>query len=97
MLSEIVALGNPEYLALDDFSTEGLRWVALGRESQHVCTAVFHKETTEVWALEIFDPEGIVWCWSRDTSIALEGQQLTSEQAMQSLAYLMGGFDDPTR
>lgn len=98
MLNELVALGNPQYLALDDWGQDRLRYVALGNpQGQHVATIVFEPETVEVWALEIFDPEGLTWVWTKQGSgINLPGNPIDQVQAMQSLGYLLKATNDPT-
>lgn len=98
MLSEVVAMGEPQFLALDDWGQDSLRYLALGNQSgTHVATVVFDRVTTEARALEIFDPEGITWTWV-DTgfNIMLEGQRVDSVTALQSLAYLLKAKDDPS-
>ena len=98
MLNELVALGDPQYLALDDWGRDKLRYLALGNpEGLHVATIVFDPETVEVWALEIFDPEGLTWVWSKPASnIDLPGHPIDQVQAMQSLGYLLKANNDPT-
>ena len=98
MLSEVVALGEPQYLALDDWGQDQLRYVALGNsEGLHTATAVFNPSTTEVVALEIFDPEGIVWVWTKQgEAIDIPGQRIETAQALQSLSYLLKAANDPT-
>jgi hypothetical protein len=95
MLSEVVAVGTPKYLALDDWGRDRLRYLALGDyQDRHRATVVFDPESTEVWALEIFDPEGFTWTWTRPQSgISLEGRALDTNQALISLGYLL---KDPT-
>jgi len=98
MLSEVVAVGTPQYLALDDWGQDSLRYLALGnQEGAHVATVVFDPTSTEARALEIFDPEGVTWVWI-DPSLAVDipGQRIDSLQALQSLAYLLKALDDPT-
>jgi hypothetical protein len=98
MLSEIVAVGEPQYLALDDWGQDQLRYLALGNsQGAHVATVLFDRETTSVQALEIFDPEGITWVWHDEQfGPRLEGQKVDAVQALQSLAYLLKAQDDPT-
>lgn len=95
MLTEVVAVGTPRYLALDDWGLDKLRYLALGDyQNHHRATVVFDPESTEVWALEIFDPEGFTWTWAKPTSgINLEGRALDATQALVSLGYLL---KDPT-
>jgi hypothetical protein len=98
MLSEVVAMGEPQYLALDDWGQDQLRYLALGNaQGTHVATVLFDRATTEVQALEIFDPEGIIWVWHDEQfGSRLEGQKVDSVQALQSLAYLLKATDDTT-
>ena len=99
MLSEIVAVGEPQYLALDDWGQDSLRYIALGNpEGQHTATVVFDPETTEVHALEIFDlSDAVTWVWIRpDLSLDIPGSRIEAGQALQSLAYLLKATDDPT-
>ena len=99
MLSEIVAVGDPQYLALDDWGRDSLRYVALGNpEGHHTATAVFDPETTEVYALEIFDvSDAVTWVWIKpDEAIDIPGSRIDAVQALQSLAYLLKATDDPT-
>ena len=98
MLSEVVAMGEPQYLALDDWGQDSLRYLALGNSAgTHVATVLFDRASTEVRALEIFDPEGITWTWvDKEFDLRLEGQKIDSLQALQSLAYLLKATDDPT-
>lgn len=99
MLSELVAMGEPQFLALDDWGQDNLRYLALGNsEGQHVATAVFDRGTTAVMALEIFDPEGVTWTWlDSEFNVSLEGQRIDTVTALQSLAYLLKADNDPTR
>ena len=98
MLSEVVAAGEPQFLALDDWGQDALRYIALGnQQGTHVATAVFDRGTTAVMALEIFDPEGVTWVWLDPTfSINIEGRRIDTVTALQSLAYLLKAQDDPT-
>jgi hypothetical protein len=99
MLSEIVAVGDPQYLALDDWGQNSLRYIALGNpEGLHTATAVFDPETAEVHALEIFDhSDAVTWVWIKpDENIDIPGQRIDSTQALQSLAYLLKAHNDPT-
>jgi hypothetical protein len=98
MLSEVVAMGDPKFLALNDWGQDTLRYLALGNQGgTHVATAVFDRTTTVVKALEIFDPEGITWTWvDKDFVISLEGQRVDSVTALQSLSYLLKAENDPT-
>ena len=98
MLLEIVSAGSPEYLALDDWGQDKLRYLALGNQDKiHVATVVFDPESTEARALEIFDPEGITWVWIDPTlGIDIPGQRIDAVQALQSLSYLLKAKDDPT-
>ena len=98
MLSELVAMGEPQFLALDDWGQDSLRYLALGnQQGTHVATAVFDRTTTAVKALEIFDPEGLTWTWvDTDFNISLEGQRIDTVTALQSLAYLLKADNDPT-
>jgi len=99
MLSEIVAVGDPQYLALDDWGQDALRYIALGNsEGHHTATAVFDPDTTEVYALEIFDhSDAVTWVWIKaDEAIDIPGSRIDSVQALQSLAYLLKAQDDPT-
>ena len=99
MLSEIVAVGNPQYLALDDWGRDSLRYIALGdSEGLHTATAVFDPDSTEVYALEIFDhSDSVTWVWVKDNeTIDIPGQRIDSTQALQSLAYLLKATNDPT-
>jgi hypothetical protein len=100
MLNEVVAVGNPQYLALDDWGQESLRYLALGNEAGlHTATVVFERESTEVYALEIFDlSEDITWVWIKpDSAIDIPGSRIEAAQALQSLAYLLKAYNDPTR
>lgn len=98
MLSEVVGVGSPQFLALDDWGRDSLRYLALGDPSgAHRATVVFDPTSTEVWALEIFDPEGFTWTWARPQSgIELEGKPIDTVQALVSLGYLLKAQDDPT-
>jgi hypothetical protein len=99
MLSEIVAVGDPQYLALDDWGQRDLRYVALGNaQGVHTATVVFERESTEVYALEIFDlDESITWVWIKPQSgIDIPGSRIDSVQALQSLSYLLKDANDPT-
>jgi len=99
MLSEIVAIGEPKYLALDDWGQDSLRYIALGDpEGNHTATAVFDPETTEIYALEIFDTgENITWVWVKEQEhLDIPGQRIDAGQALQSLAYLLKATNDPT-
>ena len=99
MLSEILAIGQAQFLALDDWGQDTLRYVAVGNpEGVHTATAVFDPETTEVHALEIFDvSENITWVWvKQDLVLDIPGQRIEATQALQSLAYLLKATDDPT-
>jgi hypothetical protein len=99
MLSEIVAVGDPKYLALDDWGQDTLRYIALGNpEGHHTATAVFDPDTTEIYALEIFDTsDNVTWVWVKDNeTIDIPGQRIDATQALQSLAYLLKATDDPT-
>lgn len=99
MLSEIVAVGNPQYLALDDWGKDRLRYIALGNpEGLHTATAVFDPESTEVYALEIFDlSENVTWVWVKaNETLDIPGTRIEAGQALQSLAYLLKATDDPT-
>jgi hypothetical protein len=98
MLLEVVSAGSPEYLALDDWGQDGLRYLALGtQEGSHVATVVFDPQTTEARALEIFDPEGIVWVWTdAKFTTDIPGQRIDSVQALQSLSYLLKAPNDLT-
>ena len=99
MLNEVVAVGNPQYLALDDWGQDSLRYVALGNEAGvHTATVVFERESTEVYALEIFDlDESITWVWIKPQSgIDIPGSRIDSVQALQSLSYLLKAANDPT-
>jgi hypothetical protein len=97
MLLEIVSAGEPQYLALDDWGQANLRYLALGNSAEiHVATVVFDPETTQALALEIFDPEGVVWVWIDDSlGIDIPGSRIDSVQALQSLAYLLKAANDP--
>lgn len=90
-LSEVVGVGSPQFLALDDWGQDQLRYLAIGDyQSAHRATVVFDLESTEVWALEIFDPEGFTWTWAKPGSgINLEGRPIDSTQALVSLGYLL--------
>lgn len=96
MLGEIVAIGEPQYLALNDWGQDNLRYLALGtQQGVHVATAVFDRVSTQVRALEIFDPEGVTWVWLEpEFDIKLEGQRIDTVTALQSLAYLLKANDD---
>lgn len=99
MLSEIVAVGDPQYLALDDWGQDSLRYIALGNaEGVHTATAVFDPDSTEVYALEIFDvSDAVTWVWIKpDESIDIPGSRVDAAQALQSLAYLLKATNDPT-
>ena len=98
MLLEIVSAGSPEYLALDDWGQDSLRYLALGNQDKtHVATVVFDPVSTEARALEIFDPEGITWVWIDPTlGIDIPGQRIDSVQALQSLSYLLKAPNDLT-
>jgi len=98
MLLEIVSAGSPEYLALDDWGKDNLRFLALGNQDKtHVATVVFDPESTQAMALEIFDPEGITWVWIDPTlGIDIPGQRIDSTQALQSLSYLLKAPNDLT-
>ena len=99
MLSEIVAIGEPKYLALDDWGQDNLRYLALGnREGLHTATAVFDPDSTEVHALEIFDTsDSVTWVWVKEgVAMDIPGRRLDAGQALQSLAYLLKAQDDPT-
>ena len=99
MLSEVVAMGEPQFLALDDWGQDSLRYLALGNQAGvHVATVLFDRVSTEARALEIFDPEGITWTWvDPQFDVKLAGQPVDSVTALQSLAYLLKAQDDPTR
>jgi hypothetical protein len=98
MLSEVVAAGSPQFLALDDWGKDQLRYLALGnQEGTHVASVVFDPESTEALALEIFDPEGVVWTWvDAKLGVDIPGQRIDTVQALQSLSYLLKAQDDPT-
>jgi hypothetical protein len=98
MLLEVVSAGSPEYLALDDWGQDNLRYLALGNlAKQHVATVVFDPVSTEARALEIFDPEGVTWVWVDPAlGIDIPGQRIDSVQALQSLAYLLKADNDIT-
>jgi hypothetical protein len=90
-LVEILALGNPQALSINDWGEEGLRYIAWGPDLEtHVATALFDPKTLEVACLEIFDPEGIVWLW-RDPrwSINIQGTAIDTLKALNTLGYLM--------
>ena len=100
MLSEVVAVGSPQYLALDDWGQENLRYLALGNEEgQHTATAVFDPVSTEVVALEIFDvSDDVTWVWVKEgMTMNIPGQRIDPTQALQSLAYLLKATHDPSR
>jgi hypothetical protein len=99
MLSEIVAVGNPQYLALDDWGRDKLRYIALGNDSGvHTATVVFDPDSTEVYALEIFDlSDNVTWVWVKpNETLDIPGSRIDSTQALQSLAYLLKAHNDPT-
>jgi hypothetical protein len=99
MLSEIVAVGDPQYLELNDWGQDSLRYIALGnRDGLHTATAVFDPDSTEVYALEIFDlSDAVTWVWIKaDEAIDIPGSRIDAVQALQSLAYLLKAQDDPT-
>lgn len=94
-LVEILALGNPQALALKDWGQDGLKYLAWGPDPEtHVATALFDPGSLEVQCLEIFDPEGLTWCWRSDTyTIAIPGTPVDTTKALNTLAYLMRGND----
>ena len=99
MLSEIVAVGDPQYLELNDWGQDSLRYIALGNpEGVHTATAVFDPDSTEVYALEIFDhSDSVTWVWIKpEESIDIPGSRIEAAQALQSLAYLLKATNDPT-
>jgi hypothetical protein len=98
MLLEVVSAGTPEYLALDNWGQANLRYLALGNhQGGHVATVVFDPVTTEARALEIFDPEGIVWVWiDPQLNLDIPGQRIDAVQALHSLSYLLKAPNDPT-
>jgi hypothetical protein len=99
MLSEIVAVGDPQYLALDDWGQDQWRYIALGNpEGVHTATAVFDPESTEVYALEIFDlSDNVTWVWIKQgLTLDIPGSRIQADQALQSLAYLLKATNDPT-
>lgn len=90
-LVEILAIGYPQALSINDWGEENLRYVAWGPDHEtHVATALFDPKTLEVACLEIFDPEGIVWLW-RDPrwSINIQGTAIDTVKALNTLGYLM--------
>jgi len=94
-LVEILALGNPQALALKDWGQDGLKYLAWGPDNAtHVATALFDPNSLQVQCLEIFDPEGLTWCW-RDPSYPqdLPGTPVDTAKALSTLSYLMRGND----
>ena len=90
-LIEILALGNPQALSINDWGDQDLRYLAWGPDADtHVATALFDPETLDVACLEIFDPEGIVWVW-RDPrwQINVKGTAIDTLKALNTLGYLM--------
>jgi len=90
-LVEILALGNPQALSMNEWGEENLRYLAWGPDAEtHAATALFDPNTLEIACLEIFDPEGIVWVW-RDPrwSINIQGTPIDTVKALNTLGYLM--------
>lgn len=90
-LVEILALGDPYALSINDWGDQGLRWVAWGPDSgTHVATALFDPQSLDVACLEIFDPEGIVWVWHDPRwQINVRGTAIDTVKALNTLGYLM--------
>jgi hypothetical protein len=90
-LVEILAIGYPQALSINDWGDQDLRYLAWGPDADtHVATALFDPKSLDVACLEIFDPEGVTWVW-RDPrwSIDIRGTTVDTVKALSTLGYLM--------
>jgi hypothetical protein len=90
-LVEILALGDPQALSINDWGDQDLHYIAWGPDAEtHVATALFDPKSLDVACLEIFDPEGITWVW-RDPrwEINIQGTPIDTPKALNTLGYLM--------
>lgn len=97
-LLEVLGQGSPRILALDDWGDQGLRCVALGDSTDsHRATVVFDRDSTQVMALEIMDPEGVTWVYQEpNLGVDIPGTPIDWVQALNLINQLLEDTDDPT-
>lgn len=98
-LSEILGLGSPKLLALDEWQYQGeptgLRMAALGDyHNQHRASVIVDPASQVVVALELFADDA-AYSWLEDeVDIPLTGQPVTAQQALVILGQLLANGED---